>query len=73
MKSSSLALRGPNSHVWACSSTPLMPMNSTGSENSALSAATMRSHGQHNISPAAMHLPCTAAIDGFGTSRHDLA
>ena len=73
MNSSSLALRGPNSQVWAWNSTPQMPMLSTGSENSALSAATIRSHGQHSISPAAMHLPCTAAIEGFGTSRHAFA
>ncbi len=73
VNSSSLALRGPSSQVWAWSSTPLMPMNSTGSENSALSAATIRSQGQHSISPAAMHLPCTAAIDGLGTWRHVLA
>jgi hypothetical protein len=50
-----------------------MPIITTGSENSALSAATIRSHGQHSISPAAMHLPCTAAIEGLGTSRHDFA
>ena len=33
----------------------------------------MRSHGQHSISPAAMHLPCTAAMDGLGMSRQRLA
>ena len=66
VNSSSLALRGPISQVWAWSSTPLMPMNRTGSENSALSAAMIRSHGQQSMSPAAMHLPCTAAMVGFG-------
>lgn len=66
----SFALRAPNSQVWPWYSTPLIPIRTTGSENSAFSAATIRSHGQHSISPAAMHLPCTAAIDGFGTFLH---
>ena len=65
----SLALRGPSSQVWPWYSTPPIPMCTTGSENSALSAATIRSHGQHSSSPPAMHLPCTAAIDGLGTLR----
>ena len=46
-----------------------MPMLTTGSENLALSAAMIRSHGQASSSPPAMHTPCTAAIDGLGTLR----
>ena len=65
----SLALRGPSSQVCPWYSTPPMPMYTTGSENSAFSAATIRSHGQTSSSPPAMHLPCTAAIDGLGTLR----
>ena len=70
MKSISLALRAPNSHTWPWYSTPPIPMRTTGSEKRALSAATMRSQGQHNMSPPAMHAPWTAAIDGLGMSRH---
>jgi hypothetical protein len=44
-------------------------MCTTGSENSAFSAATIRSQGQQSMSPPAMHLPWTAAIDGLGTLR----
>ena len=70
VKSSSLAFRAPNSQVWPWYSTPPMPMRSTGSLKCAFSAAMIRSHGQHSIMPAAMQAPCTAAIEGFGTSRH---
>ena len=69
MNSISLALRAPHSHVWPWYSTPPMPMLTTGSENLALSAATIRSHGQQSSRPPAMHTPWTAAIDGLGTFR----
>jgi hypothetical protein len=45
-------------------------MRTTGSENLALSAAMIRSHGQQSSNPPAMYSPCTAATEGFGTSRH---
>ena len=44
-------------------------MRSTGLEKRASSAATMRSHMQASISPAAEHTPCTAAMVGLGKSR----
>jgi hypothetical protein len=46
-----------------------MPIITTGSENWASAAATIKSHGQHSSSPPAMHRPCTAAIVGLGTLR----
>ena len=42
-------------------------MRSTGLENCASSAATMRSHMHASISPAAAHAPCTAAIVSLGS------
>ena len=41
----------------------------TGFEKRASSAATMRSHMQASISPAAEQVPCTAAIVGLRKSR----
>ena len=65
----SLALRGPSSHGSTRSSTPTPLIRSTGFENRASSAATMRSHMHASIRPAAAQLPCTAAIVIFGKSR----
>lgn len=67
-RNSSCSIR-PGSYCRARSNSPI-PIMATGSENSALSAAMIRSHGQHSISPPAMHRPCTAAIDGLSTLRH---
>ena len=57
-----MALRGPSSHGSTSSSTPTPDMRSTGFENRASSAATIRSHMHASIRPAAEHVPCTAAI-----------
>jgi len=65
----SLALRAPSSQVCPWYSTPPMPMNTTGSENSAFSAATIRSIGQISSSAPAMALPWTEAIVGLGMLR----
>ena len=70
VKSSSFALRAPNSHVCRGTRPRTDAQRSTGSPNRASSAAMIRSHGQHSISPAATHAPWTAAIEGFGMSRH---
>ena len=65
----SLALRGPSSHGSTSSSTPTPDMRSTGLEKRASSAATIRSHMQASMSPAAEQAPCTAAIVGLAKSR----
>ena len=64
-----MALRGPSSHGSTSSSTPTPDMRSTGFENRASSAATIRSHMHASISPAAEHVPCTAAIVTLRKSR----
>ncbi len=45
-------------------------MRSTGLENRASSAATIRSHMQASIRPAAEQVPCTAAMVGLRQLRH---
>jgi hypothetical protein len=50
-------------------STPTPDMRSTGFEKRASSAATIRSHIDASIRPAAEHVPCTAAIVGLRKSR----
>ena len=65
----SFALRGPSSHGSTSSSTPTPDMRSTGFEKRASSAATIRSHMHASISPAAEHVPCTAAIVTLRKSR----
>ena len=63
MSSSSLALRGPNSHGWAKYSTPHMPsLVPTTSAKLASSAATIRSQAHISIRPAANTVPCTWAM-----------
>ena len=65
----SFALRGPSSHGSMSSSTPTPDMRSTGLENRASSAATIRSHMHASMRPAAEHVPCTAAIVTLRKSR----
>ena len=69
VKRNSLALRMPSSHGSTSSSTPAPVIRSTGLENEASSAATMRSHMQASIRPAATQLPWTAAMVGLAKSR----
>ena len=66
----SLARRAPSSHGSTSSSTPAPLMRSTGLENRASSAATIRSHMQASIRPAAEQVPCTAAMVGLRQLRH---
>ena len=61
----SLALRMPSSHGSTSSSTPAPVIRSTGFWKVASSAATMRSHMQASIRPAATQAPCTAAMVGL--------
>ena len=64
-----LALRAPTSKGCTKYSMPLTPKETTGSENSASSLATIRSQGHTNIKPPAITLPCTWAMVGLGMLR----
>ena len=71
VSSSSLALRGPNSHGWAKYSIPHMPSRvPTTSAKVVPSAATMRSHAHISISPAEKTWPWTAATVILRRLRH---
>ena len=65
----SLALRAGISHGSTRISTAAPVMRSTGFRKAASSLATMMSVMQASITPAATHLPCTAAMVGLRKSR----
>ena len=68
VRRNSLAFRMPSSHGSTSNSTPAPVRRRTGLENTASSAATMRSHIAASMSPAATQLPCTAAMVGLRKS-----
>ncbi|AUS51042.1 Uncharacterised protein [Mycobacterium tuberculosis] len=73
VSSSSLVLRGPNSHGCPKYSTPHMPSRvPTTSANTVSSLATIRSQHQASINPADSTAPCTWAMVILRRLRHRL-